>query len=93
MNLVKTPITWSRILVESLPESKISWTALAIISFFFLITFSPSPVSTGTSFNVFSKIGNCAGVVTSSNNAKSSTSSNQIGICNISHSGVSILVV
>lgn len=63
------------------------------MSFFLLITFSPWPVKILTNFNVFSKIGNCDGVVASNNNAKSSTSNNQIGILKMSQSGSSIFVV
>ena len=92
-NFARTLITWSLILVESAPLNKISWRALAIISFFLLITFSVLPVKIGTSFKVFSIIGNCVGEVASNNKAKSSTSNSQIGILNISVSGSTILVV
>ena len=63
------------------------------MSFFLLITLSLVPVSIGTNFNVFSIIGNCVGLLASNKSAKSSTSSNQIGILNISQSGSIILVV
>ena len=63
------------------------------MSFFLLITLSLVPVSIGTNFNVFSIIGNWVGLLASNKSAKSSTSSNQIGILNISQSGSIILVV
>ena len=93
MNLVSTAVTWSLILVDSSPDNNISCTALAIISFFLLITFSELPERIGTKSKVFSIIGNCEGVLASSNKAKSSTSSNQTGIRNISPSVDLVLVV
>jgi len=93
LNFVNTPITWSLILVESLPLRRMSCKALAIISFFLLMTASLLPVKILTSFNVFSIIGNCCGELASSNKAKSSTSRSQTGILSISHSGSIILVV